>query len=54
MIENIRNIDTINIDDETKVKLRDHFRKIYKDEKKTREIMERQIRGSTDKDRSSK
>lgn len=40
IIENIRNLETINIDGQSKLKLRDHYRKIYKEEKKMREEFE--------------
>jgi len=37
LIENIKSIDKINVDLETKLKLRDHYRKILKEEKTMRE-----------------
>lgn len=49
IIENIRNLKTINVDMETKVQLRDHFRKILKDERKAREEIESAVRDGGEK-----
>lgn len=45
LMENIRNIDTINIDGQTKLKMRDQFRKVWKEEKKAREYIEKIAKG---------
>ena len=49
IIENIRNIKKANIDLESKILLRDHWRKILKDERKARETMESAVRDGGDK-----
>ena len=49
IIENIRNVKKANIDMESKVLLRDHFKKILKDERKARDIMESAVRDGGDK-----
>ena len=41
LLENVKNLDTIKVDDPTKLKLRDHFRRVVKDEKKAREYVEK-------------
>ena len=41
LIENIRNLDVINVDGSTKLKMREHFRKVHRDEKKAREYIEK-------------
>jgi len=48
LIENIRNLDTIQIDLETKLKLRDQYRKIVKDERKAREYVEKAAKSHND------
>ena len=44
IVENIKNIDKVNLDEESKVRIRDFFRKVYKEEKKTRDYLEKHIR----------
>jgi hypothetical protein len=44
VLENIRNINTINVDLETKIKLRDQFKKALKEEKNAREYVEKMAR----------
>lgn len=44
LVENIQNIDSICLDLETKTKLRDTFIKVFKDEKKQRDIIEKFIK----------
>ena len=44
VIENIKNINSISLDLETKIKLRDVFSRIWKDEKKQRDVIEKSIK----------
>lgn len=44
LVENIQHIDSICLDLETKIKLRDTFIKVFKDEKKQRDIIEKFIK----------
>jgi len=44
LIENIKNIHTVNIDLETKEIIRDLYKKLYKEEKKMRDFMEKHIK----------
>lgn len=48
IVENIRNIDTIKVDAQTKLRLRDHFRKLCRDEKKAREFIEKASKSQAD------
>lgn len=41
VLENIRNLEVTNVDGQTRLKLRDHYRKILKDEKRAREYVEK-------------
>jgi hypothetical protein len=41
IVENIRNLDVINVNGQTRLKLRDHFRKIHREEKKARDNVEK-------------
>ena len=45
LIENIQNIDTIKLDLEAKIKMRDVFKKLWRDERKAREQVERYTEG---------
>ena len=49
IIENIRNIKHVNVDKETKLRLREHFRKILKDERKARDEIESLVRDNPGK-----
>lgn len=44
IVENIRKLDNISIDDETKLKLKSYFKKLHRDEKKTRDEVEKAIK----------
>jgi hypothetical protein len=50
LVENLSNLDKINLDLETRVKMRDVFRKILKDERKAREQLEKFMRGNNQDD----
>lgn len=41
LVENIRNLDEIKVDGQSKLKMRDHYRKVHREEKKAREYMEK-------------
>ena len=41
ILENIKNLNLINVDGQTKLRLREHFRKICRDEKKARDFIEK-------------
>jgi hypothetical protein len=49
LIENIKAIDNTILDEETKEKIREHYRKLYREERKTRDIMEKYIKDSASK-----
>lgn len=40
LVENISNLDSIDVDLETRIRMRDVYRKIYREEKKAREQLE--------------
>ncbi len=51
LIENILNLDKINLDLETRIKLKETYNKVLKEEKKSRDIIEKMIKNSNDEKR---
>lgn len=48
LVENIMNLDKVDLDLETRIRMRDIFKKIYREEKKAREAVERYMKGGND------
>ena len=48
IVENIMNIDKTELDLETRLKLKDIYLKLHKEEKKQRDILEKMIRSQTE------
>lgn len=48
VVENIMNLDKVDLDLETRIRMRDIYKKIYREEKKAREMVERFMKGGND------
>ena len=49
LVENIKAIDQTALDEETKEKIRGHYKKLFKEEKKARDTMEKYIKENASK-----
>jgi hypothetical protein len=47
ILENIKNIHLVNVDGQTKLRLKDHFKRICRDEKKARDYIEKSSKESS-------